>query len=56
MDWSYFLTNAWFENAAKNYSFLIASVIAILKAVAIMNPGTQSNKIIDLLKGLLFKK
>lgn len=56
MDWSYILTNQWFEYVLKNYSCLIGLMLALLKAWAIMHPGTPSNKIIDLLQGIIFKK
>lgn len=56
MDFSYIFTNGWFERVGKDYSYLVGLAVLALKTVAIMHPGTPSNKIIDLVQGLLFKK
>lgn len=59
MDWAIFkeaLTNSWWANVGNNYSVTISMVFAVLKAFAILKPDNPSNKILDLIQGMLFKK
>lgn len=55
-----FLSNGWITNLTTNYSTAlgIAPVViyAILRLVATINPNVSTNRVLDLLMGLLKKK
>lgn len=49
------LSDAWWAWTLKTYSISIALIWALLKCLAILHPGTPTNRVMDYLSGV-FKK
>jgi hypothetical protein len=54
MDFTIF-TDSWWNWFVHEYAFTLGLLMSLLKGLAILHPGVDSNKIVDLLQGV-FKK